>query len=253
MKAALANFRLPEGQYVDFPPATNGGPFYTIYTRKNHDQNLQDVMLYQVGSETNAASTTVLASTGHFEMDTNTQQLILNLTNVTTSIFPGGLPVFGSEAKFIVDLGSRSRSSVNISDMTFDQLRQELRRRRISPPVPLNKKPADDLQKKKRPSQLWTDFTEPIRIQMHKQIAFSFACFGFTLIGIPLGIRVHRRETNVGIFIALMLVGVYYTIQVVGQSLASHAEYAPHLLMWVPNLVFEAVGAVLLWRANRGV
>ena len=153
-------------------------------------------------------------------------------------------------------LGYQNVFQPDISDMTSSQLWDELHgwEERLNLPVGARRLTGEQLRARKRELEMMIgDPTTPIRFQIHQQIAFSFACFGFTLVGIPLAIRMHRRETNLGIGVALGLVAIYYCFILLGKALETRAEYAPHLIVWLPNIIFQAVGAVLLWRANRGV
>lgn len=153
------------------------------------------------------------------------------------------------------ELRPPTEEATQLSDMTFRQLQTELRlmEQRLGAAIPYHpgmaQNPAalEQLRQQHR-----DDLTLPVRLQMHRQVSFSFACIGFTLVGIPLGIRAHRRETTFGMAVALLLVAVYYGGFIIGQSLEARPEWSPHLILWLPNFLFQLVGVTLLWRANRG-
>ncbi|MGA9777411.1 MAG: LptF/LptG family permease [Limisphaerales bacterium] len=254
-RADLARLQLPERQFIrDFPG-------YIIYVDKNHGGDLQDVMVFVLQNETNV-TTTIHAPQGRLKVDPQNKELTLDLLNAqTVKVNLNGsvtINFFKGWSSYTYQLPSTDKPAYHpaITDMTFWQLQGELDdlNRKLSLPPDL-----DEVGPEGRPvpfheaEKQREDLTEPLRVEMHRQVAFSFACFSFTLIGIPLGIRVHRRETNVGVAIALILVLIYYTFIMVGESLSARPEFAPHLIFWLPNFIFQAVGAVLLWRANRGI
>ncbi len=251
----LARFQLPERQFIRDIPG------YIVYLDKNHDGDLQGVMVFVLQNETNV-TTTIRAPQGRLRVDAKDRKLTFDLFNTqTVRPNPNGsstINFFKGWTTNTYQLSSTNNPAYHpaISDMTFWQLQKELDdlNRKLSLPPDLDEAgPEGRLEQLHEAQKQREDLTEPLRVEMHRQVAFSFACFSFTLIGIPLGIRMHRRETNVGIAMALILVLVYYTFIMVGESLSARPEFAPHLIFWLPNFIFQAVGAVLLWRANRGI
>jgi lipopolysaccharide export system permease protein len=249
LKAELSSAQLPEGRFIrDFPG-------YIFYVGKNRRQNLEDILVW-VTQNTNNSPQTVRAPRGKLEIDPQNKKIVLHLYEAKAVFADGATGVGDIDLPLDLDEKKKTNLDPKVEDMTFSQLRAELEalETKLADPTPL--RPMSPAQQEAT-RVLWQkqrkDLTAPIRFHIHRQVAFSFACFGFTLVGIPLGIRVHRRETNIGIGIALLLVMIYYSFVLLANALNSRPELAPHLLVWLPNFVFQAAGAVMLWRANRGI
>jgi len=249
LEAELSAVLLPEGRFIkEFPG-------FLVYVEKNQNRMLQGVKVYKLEGDTNV-SYVATAPRGKVEFDAANNIIVLQLFDGKTVTSDGATGTGDATIQMPFNRTPKTEWKPKIDDMTFLQLLDQLgeleRLNMISSPLPqLTKEQSRALKAEFEHER--KDLTSRVRFQIHREVAFSFACFGFTLVGIPLGIRVHRRETNVGIAMALILVAVYYSFVLVGQSLDSRPECAPQLIVWLPNFVFQAVGAVLLWRANRGV
>lgn len=83
------------------------------------------------------------------------------------------------------------------------------------------------------------------------KINTAFAVLSFAFIGVPLGIKVSRRETSANLGVAVALALGYYFLTVMLSWLDEHPEYRPDLLVWLPNLIFIGLGAWLFKRLDR--
>jgi lipopolysaccharide export system permease protein len=232
-------------------------PGYVVYVRKKEGNRLEKVSIYKLNAD-GKLEQSIQAESAQIISRVASNQVVLLLHNLHRYDLVNSQWDQQEEIPLTLEYKPPPAPtlSTNLSDMTFIQLRQKLRdlERLGVHNKPLERASAAELREQKRLlAATAADLTMPVRMQIHRQVAFSFGCIGFTLIGIPLGIRAHRRETSAGVAMALILSLVYYGGIIVGQSLEARPEYAPHLILWLPNFIFQAVGVVLLWRANRGV
>jgi lipopolysaccharide export system permease protein len=237
---------------------------YTILVRKvlKDGTNLEDVIVAK-SARTGEFNEIMQGPTGTLLSDSVHKQIILTVqstaqepvqvwflgTNGWAQGVSGGNPQIPLE----IEAQAQTVLAVQPSDMTFRQLRKELERLQspLAPPVTSAHPRSQAANGEREVRRIVQDMTTPVLVYMHREVAFSFASIGFTLVGIPLGIRAHRRETSVGVATALVLMLIYYSFVVLALAWVNHPERGPYLIVWLPNFIFQSVGAVLLWRANR--
>lgn len=88
-------------------------------------------------------------------------------------------------------------------------------------------------------------------VEIHKKFAIAAACFVFTLVGIPVALRFPRGGIGLVIGVSLSVFTIYYVGLIGGEELGDRLIVTPFVSMWVPNLVFTAVGLLGLWSLRR--
>ncbi len=89
-----------------------------------------------------------------------------------------------------------------------------------------------------------------VQLQIQTNLASAFGILSLTLLAIPLGIRVSRSETFVNFGVALALALSYYLLTVV-VSWIQNPALRPDLLVWLPNLLIQAVAIKLFLKAEK--
>lgn len=221
----MAGSLLPEQQYIhDYAGLV-------LYVGRNRQSRLEEILIWKLDGA-GRAEYRLRAERGRVEMDSAQGRMRLELEEVVAArrTSEGWAPA-GYARTLVYELnspGQVSQRRVKLSEMTWAQLRQEYDSR----------------------IQQGIDPT-PVRVQIHQRVAFGLACFSFCLLGIPLGVRLHRRETNISVAVALALVALYFGFLLLAAAWDTRPDRSPHLWVWVPNALFQGLGAYLLWRSDR--
>jgi len=235
------SFIVPKTFIRDFPGAV-------IYVGEKHGAEVYDFWGWELDRQ-NRVIHSARARSGHIAYDEAKNQLVLTLFNVVGETHDlkdpedpakvrGGAG--GDQVTFNLSLdkimgGQTVR--VKLRWNTFTQLMTEWRRLgETNPQMPAAER-----------------FKERIKIQtvIQEKFATAFSVLSFALIAIPLGIKVSRKETSANLGVALVLAMGYYLATVVVGWCDNQPSLRPDLLMWVPNIGFQSLGAWMFYKVDR--
>lgn len=242
LRANPLSFVVPRTFIRDFPG-------YVLYVGDKHGSELRDFWLWQFDDQ-RRVTTFVRAEAGKFDYDEATDTLLLTLTHATAErrdaknpeSFVNAPLSFNFERtseRLSLDrvLGRRAGYRQKLQWMTYPELRAQLAK--LSSPVA----PGEAKQRARERMK--------VQITIQDKITQALAVFSFAVIALPLGIRVSRRETSANLGVAVALAIGYYFLTVMVGWLDRHPEYRPDLLLWLPNLIFLALGTWLFRRIER--
>ncbi|HBA86243.1 MAG TPA: hypothetical protein DCZ95_19345 [Verrucomicrobia bacterium] len=230
---------LEEGRFIrDFPGLM-------VYVGKKSEKEVSDVIVYEMDPK--GVKRNVRAKRGTVQYDKKTKVLLINLFDVRIDQPDRDNPMDISKSRFITakeypvkldfaQLAGDGKISKKAPDMTYVELIQAIGNVKEAFP---DLEP-EDMQKQRM----------KLVVDANQRLALSISCFAFTLLGIPLGLKSHRKESSIGIGISLLLVFVFYLFIIISDALVGYPQYRPDLIVWIPVLLAQGAGFMLVHRAD---
>jgi lipopolysaccharide export system permease protein len=221
-----------------------------IYVNQKEGAVMKDVWLWKLDDQ-KRVKTLIHAESGHVDYDEAAYELIVTLTQARVENRNEKNPESFLDSPFVATFGKIEaarlpldrffgHSGVRVKQewLTLGQLEVErLRVAALQPPPGQERQFARDRMK--------------LELIYQDKFNTALAVFSLALLGVPLGIKVSRRETSANFGVALLLTLGYYLLTVAVKSLDRHPEYRPDLLLWVPNLLIIGLGVWLFTRIDK--
>ena len=208
----------------------------TIYVGRKRDNELQDIRIYDLRAE--GQKREIKAKRGTVSVETNSNNIVLALEEVTIDPFSFERPVAAYCGKWTERIQNSRRKRVyrkKVKDMTFYELFQGVRA-----PVAAAMEGPEEVAKRRM----------VMSVEMHKRFSLSCSCIAFIFLGVPLGIRSHRKESSIGIALSLLLVFSFYLFIIIAEQLSKHPAAHPDAITWMPVLLSLVIGSILVQRMS---
>ena len=224
-------------------------PGYVIYMGDREGPLMKDFWIWELDEEMRV-KLFLRAKEGELDYDKEGNALVLTLRDGTAeqrdesdpealadepmrSLFFGELPIALPLGEIF---GEKSKRRTKTKEMTFAQL---MAKRDLA--LVEEAETGEGMSKSR------------MKVQMHlqKNFAMAFSVFSLAIFGVPLAIQVGRKESYANLAIALIIAMTYYFLVIAVSWLEGVPSLRPDLLVWLPNIIFQAAGFYLIQRANR--
>ena len=109
-----------------------------------------------------------------------------------------------------------------------------------------------ELRRQIRYKEMAGQTTRREEVKMHHKIAYPFAAFVVILIGAPISIRFGGAGFFAGLLVAFFLVFMYWGISLATlEGLGENGKLPPIVACWGANLLYAAVGGLLIWKMPK--
>lgn len=236
MKASLFNQMKREPMMI-FPDqqVMDELPDHLVFTRKE-DGLLKGLQLIKMDNNTPEAILVAREAKVSVDLEAANPRMLLEMKDVN-------IMTRGEEGDFMV-----STQPVYMETAPFPVSLDEFKDRNEKSAMKPDNAQMGTLIERIADSSLPDEIRDSNRIELSKRFAFSVSCLAFALIGVPLGITAQRRESSAGFILGMGIAVTYYTLLEVAKGAN---DYHPHILVWIPNLIFLGLGVHLFRKMSR--
>lgn len=221
-------------------------PNKKIYVESSNGPELHNLLVYETNDD-NLLLKVIFAHRGVIETDREKKLLLLHIYDST----------YEARDEDDVENLLKVKQGITMQEATLPISLEELHKKYHKGGLPSMTSGAllDHLNDEERQAHM----TEKDRIEEHsatlteinKRYSFSLAPFCFALVGVPLAITAHRKETSIGFLISLCVALCYYFFIIIANSVREKPQWHPAELTWVPNILCIIFGGWLFYRMSR--